>query len=235
MHQFRVQSVNELDSPSRLTREWFAAAGIRGLQCGSGANFMTACLNIDVAAIIDAEGRETPTGRVSLCDGVHRYLRCGAIDRLPIHDACVDWIYSAHLIERLEPKQAIAWLAEARRLLLPGGFIRISTPDLGKYLRAYNDSSDAFFATRRERLRAVGMRQTPDRPAWMINQLFYFWGRRWVYDIDELTYAAAAAGFPSHAVAQPGFREGRLPEVAAFDLDVSQDENLYVEITKPVT
>lgn len=233
MYQYRVRSVDQLDTPERLSRDWLGAAGIHGLQWGSGANFMPACLNVDGAAITDAEGRETPIGRLSLCDDVYFYLRHDAANRLPIDDACVEWMYSEHFIEHLEPQQAIAWLTEARRILRSGGHIRISTPDLGKYIRAYADAADPFFEIHRERLRAIGMRQPAARPAWMINQIFYFWGHRWLYDLEELTYAAAAAGFPSHLVMQVGFRQGRLQEVADFDLDIRNDESLYVEITKP--
>lgn len=233
MYQYRVRSVNEFDSPERLSREWFATAGIHGLQCGSGANFMAACLNVDGAAIIDAEGRETPMGRVSLCDDAYCYLRCDAARRLPIDDACVEWVYAEHFIEHLEPKQAIAWLTEVRRVLLPGGLLRVSTPDLAKYIGAYTDAGDGFFETHRQRLQAIGMQQVARRRAWMMNQIFYFWGHRWLYDLEELTYAAAAAGFPSHLVAQVGFRQGRIPDVAGFDLDVRNDESFYVEITKP--
>jgi predicted SAM-dependent methyltransferase len=172
-------------------------------------------------------------GCVSLCDNTYYYLRHDVKDRTPLDDACVEWVYAEHFIEHLDPKVAIAWLAEVRRMLKPGGFLRLSTPDLAKYMKAYCDPADRFFELHRDRLRTVGMPQPANRMAWMINQIFYFWGHRWLYDLDELTYAAAAAGFPSHCVAQVGFREGRLREVAEFDLAVRDDESLYVEITKP--
>lgn len=93
---------------------------MRGLQYGSGANFKASCLNIDAAVILDAEGREAPAGRVSFCDNAYFYLRHDVKDPLPLDDACVEWVYSEHFIEHLDPKQAIAWLTEVRRLLEPG-------------------------------------------------------------------------------------------------------------------
>jgi hypothetical protein len=36
----------------------------------------------------------------------------------------------------------VAWLAEMRRLLAPGGVLRISTPDLEKYVRGYLRAGD---------------------------------------------------------------------------------------------
>jgi len=42
-------------------------------------------------------------------------------------------------------------LGEIRRVLAPGGVVRIVVPDIEKYLRAYASGDEAFFAERRRR------------------------------------------------------------------------------------
>jgi hypothetical protein len=63
----------------------------------------------------------------------------------------------------------------------------------------------------------------------MLNQLFHFYGHRWIYDEEELRHALAAAGFAPEAVAVRGFQRGAMPEMAALDRPVRRDETIYVE------
>jgi hypothetical protein len=70
----------------------------------------------------------------------------------------------------------------------------------------------------------------PERPAFMINQLFYLYGHRWLYDLDELRYALARAGFES-PVRTRAFCEGARADVAALDRVFRRLETIYVEIT----
>lgn len=56
---------------------------------------------------------------------------------LPFPDASIASIYSEHLVEHLPPDGLRALMEECYRVLSPGGVMRISTPDLAKYLRGY--------------------------------------------------------------------------------------------------
>jgi hypothetical protein len=81
-------------------------------------------------------------------------------------------------------------------------------------------------ATNRQR----GAPQMPDRPAFMVNHIFRFWGHCWIYDADELRYALGRAGFPAEAMRVCAYRQGVRPEVADLDDERRNDETIYVEI-----
>lgn len=49
----------------------------------------------------------------------------------------VDVVYSSHMLEHLAPEKARAFLAECRRILRPGGILRLAVPDLEGIARAY--------------------------------------------------------------------------------------------------
>jgi len=73
---------------------------------------------------------------------------------LPIPDACADAIYSQHFIEHIEKEAAVRLIGECARVLKPGGWLRITTPDLEAHAREYLDeveagTADAFNAAMR--------------------------------------------------------------------------------------
>jgi predicted SAM-dependent methyltransferase len=68
------------------------------------------------------------------------------------------------------------------------------------------------------------------RRAVMVNQIFRFYGHRWLYDHDELRYWAEHAGFAGEDIVVCGYREGRVPELCALDQPFRRDESLYVEL-----
>jgi hypothetical protein len=67
----------------------------------------------------------------------------------------------------------------------------------------------------------------------MVNNIFYNWGHRWVYDFGELKHALTAAGFDPQTVVERGFAEGSVPEVAALDGEGRAHESIYVEARRP--
>jgi predicted SAM-dependent methyltransferase len=56
---------------------------------------------------------------------------------LPFEAGSFESVYAAHVLEHLAPIEAARLLAEARRLLAPGGIVRIVVPDLEGIARAY--------------------------------------------------------------------------------------------------
>jgi hypothetical protein len=115
---------------------------------------------------------------------------------------------------------------------VPGGLLRVTTPDLRLCVENYL-SDDGFFAGYRDRLHQRGAPPMPQRRAFMVNHIFYFWGHRWIYDEDELRYVLDRAGFPGSAVRVCAFGRGADPTVAALDDRKRDDETIYVEVTAP--
>jgi SAM-dependent methyltransferase len=69
---------------------------------------------------------------------------------LPLPDGSASYVFLAHLLEHLfHPAQSSRLLGEIRRVLAPGGVVRIVVPDIEKYLRAYVAGNEEFFAERR--------------------------------------------------------------------------------------
>lgn len=208
------------------------ALGVRGLHCGSGKNLVPDCLNADYFCLVARDGGVSEYGRVALVESALLFLQCDLTKPLPLADGAFDWVYSEHFIEHILPEDAAGWLAEVRRVLRPGGFARISTPDLRRYVDGYLEEDQAFFSEHARRLAALGVKNVPRRRAWMLNQIFSAWGHRWLYDLDEIRHAAHRAGFDAESVVACQYQQGRDAAVCNLDLPHRSDESLYVEITK---
>jgi SAM-dependent methyltransferase len=93
----------------------------RLLNVGCGATFHRDWINIDSAP----ESKEVAAVDV--------------VDGLPFGDGSFDAVYCSHMLEHLESQQGLALLAEMRRVLRPGGTVRVAVPDLetiaSEYLR----------------------------------------------------------------------------------------------------
>jgi predicted SAM-dependent methyltransferase len=153
----------------------------------------------------------------------------------PIEDECFEWVYSEHLIEHLDLRQAIVWLREVHRLLRPGGLVRISTPSLRLYAEGYFDPEQKLYAEHRRRLEQLPIfkqRGVPERPGWMLNQAFQLWDHHWIFDAGEIRFVAGEAGFDPAGVVERSFQQGELPQVAALDRPGRNDISLYVEFRK---
>ena len=98
----------------------------------------------DQAALPQASGeymqlvRDTRGARV---DGIHQSsihtLNHDIQNGLPFPNSSIESVFSEHLVEHLNPNVLVDLLREVWRILLPGGILRISTPDLEKYLHGY--------------------------------------------------------------------------------------------------
>jgi len=74
---------------------------------------------------------------VDLCDMPHIDFK-SSIDQLPMFaDGTVDLIYSSHSFEYFDRQQAVGVLAEWRRVLKPGGTLRLAVPDFDALLQVY--------------------------------------------------------------------------------------------------
>jgi SAM-dependent methyltransferase len=63
--------------------------------------------------------------------------RCDIRNRLPFEQESVDAVYHSHVLEHLDAGNAKKFLRECRRILRPGGIIRVALPDLEGIARTY--------------------------------------------------------------------------------------------------
>ena len=90
-------------------------------------------------------------------------MACDLRRPLPFTSGSCEAVYAAHVLEHLTPAAARQLLAEIRRLLRPGGIVRIVVPDLEGIARAYLASL--------ERAAASGTAESRWEHRWMTVEL----------------------------------------------------------------
>jgi len=206
-------------------REQLMELGLTGIEFGTFETGHSSGLSADMVRLWSADTRTEPD-RIYHVNAERYYAEIDIRKKLPLSDHCVDWVYAEHLIEHVKLGEAIAWLSEVRRVLSPGGLLRLTTPDIGTYAASYVHG-DGFFSEHRRRMGST----MPSRPAFMMNQIFYLYGHQWIYDEDELRYALAEAGYAMDNVHSRKFGEGARPDIALLDREVRNDETIYLEAT----
>lgn len=147
---------------------------------------------------------------------------------LPIPNSSVDVLYSSHMLEHLDQKEAALFLREARRVLRSGGIIRLAVPDIRMKVQQYLDTHDAdafIFDTR----------MTLPRPRTIAQRVrLLFVGTRhhqWMYDGASLSRFLQAHGFINPVVLKAG--ESQIENPQDLDLHERASESVYVEAINP--
>ncbi len=214
------------------TADQLAALGITGIEFAAFQTTHPSGLGADLVGLSTPDASTEP-GYLYRVDGRCYFTQLDIGQPLPIADGALEWVYAEHLIEHVPLPTAVHWLTEVRRVLAPGGLLRLTTPDLRKYVEGYL-SGNGFFAKHRRRVNlAIGVAPAmPARNAFMFNQIFYLYGHRWLYDLEELRYVLSQAGFAAEEVEVRGYRTGSRPDVAELDQTVRNDETIYVEVRR---
>jgi len=159
----------------------------------------------------------------------HKRIRfANASLRIPFASNSVEVIYSSHMIEHLDRREAGAFLLEVRRVLRSGGIIRLAAPDLARLVRNYVTTGDAnqFIAgTRMGQLRPIGI--FPRLRAALIGPRHHLW----MYDGRSLAVLLRDAEFTSVRIMSPGMTN--IADPGALNLAERADESVYVEAVRP--
>jgi hypothetical protein len=141
--------------------------------------------------------RDLP-GFVRVGRGPGAAVRWAPGERLPLATGSVDGIHCRHLLGRLDPGQATAFLRECRRALSPEGALRVVTTDLDRMIRAYLGD------WRKQPWLQDPANQWIRHRGSMLNTFMRGDGRRWAYTEEELVEMAGWAGFSAVRRRLPG-------------------------------
>jgi predicted SAM-dependent methyltransferase len=93
----------------------------------------------------------------------------------------VEAVYAEHFLEHLRIDDAVNFLAECHRILRPGGWLRLSTPNLDwVWLTHYRTDADPDWK---------------ERQAIIANRAFHGWRHRFLWNRELLGRALSACGF----------------------------------------
>ena len=163
---------------------------------------------------------------------------------LPFADASARCIYVSHLLEHLYyPKDVEPFLNEIRRVLAPGGIVRIVVPDIEQCIEAYVNNDRSFFGSRRET-----WPWWPENPTRLEDFLAYagagaepgwlFESHKYGYDFETLSRVLSNAGMC--AIKRCGYMasahaELRVDHVSAVASAKYGDRHysLFVEAARP--
>lgn len=181
-----------------------AGQAVRRLNWGCGGHTLPGWINTDVK-----EG-----------DGID--LSCDIRNGLPIGTGSIEYAASIHALPEVPYTELVPVLTELRRVLKPGGVLRLALPDLIKGVRAYDRGDRSYFLVPDEDAKSIGAK--------LVTQLIWYGYSRTLFTQEFIGEMLERAGFSR--VTPCGFRQtaSRYPEI--IDLDNREAESLFVEAVK---
>lgn len=208
---------------SRLIREYLSSNKVAKLQLGAAENAIDGWLN------------------TSLKPRSPKIVFLDVTEPFPFDQGVFDYILAEHLIEHLAYNDAKFMFTECFRVLKPGGRIRLSTPDLAM-LAGLISREDK---TGERYVKWIALKFPGDVPVnsatVVVNNLFYNWGHRFLYDFQTLRASLEEVGFTDVTTCGFGLSEdttlnGVKMHRGNNDLDeeMCSFEALVVEAVRPV-
>jgi len=217
--QVRAAYRQDVESPN-LIQKYLREHQVRKLQLGAGDNSYEGWLNTDI-------------------DPLENQAYLDASKPFPLPDSSLHYVFSEHLIEHLTYEQGMAMLRESRRVLAPGGKVRIATPNLTKFIELFRESPAQ--GARQYMKRAQDWHEWPrtaDPACYILNSELRSWGHQFVYTRRMLVAALESLGFGEIKEFQPG--ESDDPALSGLEArarwgyrDVNAYETMVVQAVRP--
>src|SRR3954465_678784 len=149
-------------------------------------------------------------------------LRCDLRSGLALGADHADYIAAIHVLQDLAYADIVPALREIRRVLKPGGVLRLAVPDIDRAINAYVRRDAAYFYVPDEHARSVGAK--------LITQIIWYGSVRTPCNFEFVGESLAAAGYHDIERCSFGVTFSRFPQLAS--LDNRERETLFVEARK---
>jgi SAM-dependent methyltransferase len=180
-------------------------ANARRLNLGCGAEPASGWINAD----------RRPGPGVDLCGDVR--------DGIALPDASVDVAVAMHLLQDLDWGDIPPVLRALKRVLRPGGTLRIGVPDLERAIDAFRRGDAAYFLVPDRDARTLGAK--------LVTQIIWYGSVRTPFTFDYASELLERAGY-AH-VRRCRFRETAHGPPDIVMLDNRERETLFVEARRP--
>jgi len=149
-------------------------------------------------------------------------ISCDIRDGLPLPDATLDYVVSIHALPMIPYPELVPVLEELRRVLRPGGVLRLALPDLDVAIGAYQRGETAHF-------------HVPDEDEPTLSGKFIVHMLWYGYSVTLFTEEFARglllrAGF--RTVQRCEYLETASPFPDIIELDNREDETFFIEAVK---
>ena len=149
-------------------------------------------------------------------------LSCDIRKGLPLETGSIDYAVSIHALPEVPLDGIVPVLKELRRVLKPGGVLRLALPDLLKGVDAYRRGDRDYFLIPDEDAQSLGAK--------LITQLIWYGYSRTVFVPEFVEEMLKKAGFSR--VVHSAYRRTSSPFAQIVDLDNREAESLFVEAYK---
>lgn len=144
---------------------------------------------------------------------------------LPWPDASVDCLFCEEVLSQIAPQACVGFLRECVRILRPGGVVRVLTPDLARFAKAYLEQPDWLVAIWNKH---VGIPLFTGTAAEVFNVGMRGVGP-FVYDHATVQRLADQAGMRLH---RSSFNKSLHPAMCGIDMRTAEETlTMYLELT----
>lgn len=147
---------------------------------------------------------------------------CDILEGLPLETGSIDYAVSIHALPELRYPEVLPALTELRRVLAPGGVLRLALPDLDRNIRAYLDGDRDHFLIPDEDGRSIGSK-------FILHTIWYGYSKTF-FTYDFIAELLGKAGFAE--VWRCNFGQTASPFPQIVELDNRREESLFVEARK---
>ena len=172
-----------------------------------------------------------------------------ATKQFPFKSEVFDHIYCEHMIEHITFEAGNYMLSECYRILKKGGKIRISTPDLDRYLNLFNKNlnhDENLFQKWIVDNWLTDLNDKNNAPYHILNLNMHGWGHKYIYCKNTLSFQLEDNGFNNiirydcDSSDEPHFKniemhaKGLLNDGVENSIDMVNYETMNLEATKPL-
>ena len=143
-------------------------------------------------------------------------------DGLPLDDDSLDYVVSIHALPMISYPDLVPVLSELRRVLKPGGVLRLCLPDVEKGIAALQRGDSSHFLIPDEDVTSLGGK-------FVVHMLWYGYSVT-LFTSDFIEELLNKAGYRD--VRHCGYRESGSALDGITDLDNREHESLFVEALK---